>query len=130
MSRLRLARTVVLAYAALSVLTVVALAILSKAAPSQVDAHAWVRGVIIAATSLLLIRFAAGALAGDARMLLRLRIVVAILLVAVVAVLFFLSLPAWMVIEQAACAVLLAVVALLIFDRTAADRRRWPFRAS
>ena len=52
--------------------------------------------------------FAVRAARGDnLRWLLRLRIIVAIILAAIVAVLFFLPLPAWMVAEQATCGVLL-----------------------
>jgi Flp pilus assembly protein TadB len=83
-----------------------------------------VRGVIVAATSFLSFRFATRAARGDARALLRLRIVVAIVTVAVVAVLMFVPLPSWMVVEQVACGVLLAAVAVVILRprRTSATR--------
>jgi hypothetical protein len=105
------------AYAVLSILTVVAIAILSGIAPELVSPQAWVRGIIIAVTSILTFAFARGAAQGSARALLRLRIVVAILLVAVVAVLFFLPLPAWMIVEQAVCGALLLATAILIFRK-------------
>jgi hypothetical protein len=44
--------------------------------------------------------------------------VVAIILVAIVAVLLFVPLPTWMVIEQIACGVLLAAVAAVILRPT------------
>jgi Flp pilus assembly protein TadB len=83
-----------------------------------------VRGVIVAATSFLSFRFATRAARGDARALLRLRIVVAIVTVAVVAVLLFVPLPSWMVVEQVASGVLLAAVAVVILRprRTSATR--------
>ncbi len=105
------------AYAVLSILTVVAIIIFSIVAPHLVSPEAWVRGIIIAATSILTFVFARRAATGAPRALLRLRIVVAILLVAVVAVLFFLPLPLWMVIEQAVCGALLLATALIIFRR-------------
>ena len=103
------------AYAALSILTVLAIIIFSMTAPSLVNPQAWVRGIIIAATSILTLVFARRAANGSARALLRLRIVVAILLVAVVAVLFFLPLPLWMLVEQAICGALLLATSLIIF---------------
>ena len=103
------------AYAVLSILTVIAIAILSGVAPDLVSPQAWVRGIIIAATSILTFAFARRAAHGSPRALLRLRIVVAILLVAVVAVLFFLPLPVWMVVEQAVCGALLLATAIIIF---------------
>lgn len=104
-------------YVMLSMLTVVALAVLAGADPGQATPEAWVRGVIVAGTSMLTLLFATRAAKGDARAALRLRIIVAVLLVAFTAVLFFLPLPAWMVGEQAACAVLLLATAVLIFRR-------------
>ena len=102
----------------LSILTVIAIAILSGVAPDLVSPQAWVRGIIIAATSILTFAFARRAAHGSPRALLRLRIVVAILLVAVVAVLFFLPLPVWMVVEQAVCGALLLATAIIIFRRS------------
>jgi hypothetical protein len=102
-------------YAILSVLTVAAIITFSAVAPSLVNPEAQVRGVIVAATSVLTFVFARRAARGNQRALLRLRIIVAIILVAVVAVLFFVPLPPWMVVEQAACGVLLAATALLIY---------------
>jgi hypothetical protein len=102
-------------YAVLSVLTVAAIITFSAVAPSLVNPEAQVRGVIVAATSVLTYVFATRAARGNQWALLRLRIIVAIILVAVVAVLFFVPLPSWMVVEQAACGVLLAATALLIY---------------
>ena len=111
----RAARWLVGAYLVLSCLTVVAVVVLSLTAPSLVTTQAWVRSIIIAATSILTFLFAVRAGRGDDRALLRLRIVVVILLVAVVLVLFFLPLPLWMVIEQAVCGALLLATAIIIF---------------
>lgn len=101
-------------YVGLSTLTVAAIITFSAVAPGLVNPQAQVRGIIVAATSLLSFVFASRAARGDTRALLRLRIVVAIVIVAVIAVLFFVPLPSWMVVEQAACGAVLAAVAVII----------------
>ncbi|WP_027346894.1 hypothetical protein [Hamadaea tsunoensis] len=117
---LRTARTLVAAYMAVSIATVAAIVYLAKQRPDQVTPQAEVRATIVALTSILTFVFAQRAVQGRPRALLRLRIVVAVLLVAVVGVLFFLALPKWMVVEQAVCGALLLLTALLVF-RPAAD---------
>jgi phosphoglycerol transferase MdoB-like AlkP superfamily enzyme len=116
---LRTALRFVTGYVILSLVTVVALGALTFLLPQDVTIQAWVRGVIVAGTSLLTLRFARRARSGGGRALLRLRIIVVVLLVAVVGVLFFLPLPLWMVIEQALCGVLLVATATQIFRRDA-----------
>ncbi|NUW46227.1 hypothetical protein [Nonomuraea rhodomycinica] len=115
-SSLHTARILIAAYATLSLLTVAAIAVLSAVAPSLVSPQAWVRGVIVAATSILTLGFArrAARRAGD-RALLRLRIVLVVILVAVVGVLLFVPLPGWMVAEQGVCGLLLLCAAVLAF---------------
>lgn len=103
------------AYAVLSGLTVVAIATFASVAPSLVNPQAWVRGIIVAVTSLLTFVFARRASAGNARALLRLRIIVVVILVAIGAVLFLVPLPGWMIVEQIACGILLLATAVLIF---------------
>jgi hypothetical protein len=105
------------AYAALSLLTVALIITFSLVAPRLVNPEAWVRGIIVAGTSLLTLMFADRAAKGRPRALLRLRIIVPIILVAIVGVLLFVHLPAWMLVEQAACGVLLLITAALIFAR-------------
>ncbi|MDU0204769.1 hypothetical protein ACYEXS_26155 [Paenibacillus sp. MAH-36] len=61
--------------------------------------------------------FASRAAIGKPRELMRLRIVVTVLLIAFTAVLFFLTLPVWMKVEQVVCSALLLVIAILIFKR-------------
>jgi hypothetical protein len=109
------ARGFIGAYLVLSCLTVAAIAVLSALAPAQVSPQAWVRGVIVAATSILTLLFANGAVKGRPRALLRLRIVLVVLVAAVAGVLFFLVLPGWMVIEQAVCGALLMSAAVAAF---------------
>ncbi|MEU5866587.1 MULTISPECIES: hypothetical protein [unclassified Nonomuraea] len=112
---LHTAKVLISAYAALSLLTVVAIAVFSAVAPSLVTPEAWGRGVIVAATSVLTFAFARRAQSGGDRALLRLRIVLVVILVAVVGVLLFLPLPSWMVAEQGVCGVLLLAAAVLAF---------------
>ncbi|GAA2291912.1 hypothetical protein GCM10010149_44280 [Nonomuraea roseoviolacea subsp. roseoviolacea] len=114
-SGLRTATILVTAYTALSLLTVAAIAVLSAVAPSLVSPQAWVRGVIVAATSILTLVFARRARRAGARALLRLRIVLVVILVAVVGVLLFVTLPGWMVAEQGVCGLLLLCAAVLAF---------------
>jgi hypothetical protein len=114
LSRRRLVPLAVL-YGAVSWATVVAIVILTAFAHLDVSNQVWVRGVIVALTSLLTVRFAIGARAGRPRALLRLRIVSIVLLVAVVAVLFALALPAWMIAEQIVCGVILLALAVSAF---------------
>lgn len=117
---LLIAERLVLGYVALSLVTVVALAALSVLAPHDVTVEAWVRGLVVAGTSLLTLLFARRARSGGAKALLRLRIIVAVLIAAVLGVLFFLPLPLWMVIEQALCGVILVATATQVFRRDAA----------
>jgi presenilin-like A22 family membrane protease len=120
---LRAARLLIGGYVALSVLTVAAVITLSRLAPHQANPQAWVRSIFVAATSLLTLRFVVLAAQGKPRALLRLRIVVSILVVAVIAVLFFVPLPLWMVMEQCVCGLLLAGTAVVIFRRDAPQGR-------
>jgi hypothetical protein len=120
---LRAARLLIGGYVALSILTVAAVITLSRLAPHQVNPQAWLRSIIVSATSLLTFRFAVLAAQGRPRALLRLRIVVSILVVAVIAVLFFVPLPLWMVIEQCVCGLLLAGTAVVIFRWNATQGR-------
>lgn len=110
----RLITALVSSYLALSILTVVALSVLSAVAPAQVNSEAWVRGVIVAGTSMLTFVFARRA-SRSSRALLRLRIVALVIFIAVVAVLFFLTLPLWMVVEQIVCGLLLLATIVLVF---------------
>lgn len=114
-SSLRVARLLMTIYMVISVLTVVALAVLTATAPQLVNDEAWVRGVILAGTSILTLTFARQAARGRPQGLTRLRVVVAILLVAVVVVLFVLKLPGWMVVEQVVCGALLLATAVLVY---------------
>jgi hypothetical protein len=115
LSRLPLVRRLVLVYLGLGLATVAALVVLTIVAPDDVTPQAWVRGVIVAGTAFLTLRFVQGAIGRERRALLRLRIVLSVLCVAVLAVLAFLSLPGWMVVEQGLCAVVLLAAAVLAY---------------
>jgi heme A synthase len=107
-------------------LTVAAIIALSGIAPDLVNSQAWVRGIIVAATSVLTFVFANRAAKGSQRALLRLRIAVVVILIAIGAVLLFLPLPLWMIVEQATCGALLAATAFIIFGggrRSAGESR-------
>jgi hypothetical protein len=112
----RLARILVAAYLIVSCAAVAAVALLASTAPQTVNPQAWVRSIIVAATSILTLRFASGAVKGRPRALLRLRIVLTVLFVAVAGVLAFLPLPAWMIAEQAVCGALLLGAAIAAFS--------------
>ncbi|WP_192043573.1 hypothetical protein [Paenibacillus rhizovicinus] len=114
-SAFRLVRWLIGAYLVISWSTVVAIIILSNVAPNQVNPEAWVRGIIVALTSVLTFVFAKRASTGKPRALLRLRIVVIVLLIAFTAVLFSLQLPIWMKVEQVICSVVLLLAAIYIF---------------
>lgn len=111
-SRLPLVRRLVLVYLTLGLATVLALVVVTIAAPDDVTTQAWVRGVIVAGTAFLTLRFVRGAIRGERRALLRLRIVLTVLCVAVLA---FLPLPGWMVVEQAVCGGVLLAAAVLAY---------------
>jgi hypothetical protein len=106
------------AYLILSLLTVAAIITFSDIAPNLVTPQAWVRGIIVAATSILTFVFANHAARGNPRALLRLRIVVAVILIAIAAVLLFPPLPLWMFVEQVVCGALLLTTAVIIFRPT------------
>jgi hypothetical protein len=106
------------AYLAVSVLTVAAIIVFAAIAPGLVTPQASVRAVIVAATSMLTCVFADRAAKGRPRALLRLRVVVAVILIAIGAVLIFVPLPPWMIIEQAFCGALLLATAAIVFGQT------------
>ena len=114
---LRTVRRIIGAYVVLSLATVAAIIVLSKVSPGQVNPQAWVRGIIVAATSVLTFAIARRASPGQPRTLLRLRVVLVVILVAVVGVLFFVALPWWMRVEQGLCGVLLLSAAVIALGR-------------
>ena len=121
-NRLSTARTLVASYVALSLLALIVLAILRAAAPHEAAIPAWIRGSVVAATGILMFVFATHAVRGSSRALLRSRIVVAVMLVAIAVVVAIPGLlPLWFRLEQVACGLLLLTVAILIFPRSASQ---------
>ncbi|MBB4689238.1 hypothetical protein [Amycolatopsis jiangsuensis] len=116
-SALGTAKSLVVVYTVISVLTLAAIVLLRNH-PDLVTDAVWIRGGIVAVTAFLMLSFAVGAGKGNPRALLRLRIVSAIMVV-VIAVIVALpgGFPTWMKIEQAVCGVVLLGVVLLINGR-------------
>ncbi|MEU5259048.1 hypothetical protein [Amycolatopsis sp. NPDC021455] len=105
------------AYAALCVLTLVVI-VLFRNHPAMVTDAVWVRATIVFASSLLTLAFARSAARGSRKGLLRLRIVSAVMLVAIVVIVVLPGLfPVWLRIEQAACGLLLLGVTVLVNGR-------------
>jgi hypothetical protein len=101
-------------YLAISVLTLVAIVALRHHATVVNDA-VWVRGTIVVASALLTVLFARSAARGSRRGYLRLRIVSAVMLVAIVVIIALPgTFPLWMKGEQAVCGLLLLGVALQV----------------
>lgn len=101
-------------YLGLSVATI-GTAIVFRNDPTLVNSAVWIRGSIVAITAALMLRFAIGAGAGSARHYLRLRIVSAIMVVAIAVILLAIpgDFPLWMKLEQATCGVILIAVVVL-----------------
>jgi hypothetical protein len=104
----------VIGYVAISVLTLVVIIALRHHA-SVVNAAVWTRGTIVVASSALTFLFARSAARGSRRGYLRLRIVSAVMLVAIVVIIALPgTFPLWMKSEQAVCGLLLLAVTLLV----------------
>jgi hypothetical protein len=111
---LRGARWLLVGYTVLSVLAVGVLVVLRDDAAVATDA-AWVRASIVLVSSLLTLLFAAQAAGGAPRGYLRLRLVTAVMLVAIIVIVAIPgAFPVWLRVEQAVCGLLLAGVVLLV----------------
>ena len=114
---LRTVTTLVGTYLAISVLTLVAI-ILLRDNPAIVNTAVWIRGTIVVASAALMFLFARRARSGAARAFLRVRLISAIMLVAIVVIIALPgTFPLWMKLEQAACGLLLLVVVILVNGR-------------
>jgi hypothetical protein len=102
------------AYVAISVLTLVA-TVLMRHNAALVNPAVWIRGSIVIASSILMAAFVAGAARGSARAYLRLRLVSAIMVVAIAVIVSLPgTFPVWLKIEQGVCgAILIGVVAIV-----------------
>jgi hypothetical protein len=114
---LRSVQLLVTGYLAVSVLTLVAIVAL-RHHTSVVNDAVWVRGTLVVASSALTFLFARRAAQGSRRGFLRLRIVSAVMLVAIVVIVSLPgTFPRWMKGEQAVCGLLLLGVVLLVNGR-------------
>jgi len=85
---------------------------------AMVTPAVWVRGTIVAAASLVTLLLAVRAVRGDKKMLRRLRVVTAIMLVALVVIAALPgAFPVWFRLEQALCALFLLPVVVQINRR-------------
>jgi hypothetical protein len=104
-------------YLALSVATLVAVVLLRHHA-GIVDDAVWTRTVIVVGSAALTCAFAAGAARGSRRAFLRLRIVTAVMTVAVAVIVALPGLfPVWLRVEQSVCGLLLLTAVLLVNGR-------------
>jgi len=109
-----LIRLLVGGYVAISFGAIVALIALHYH-PAQASQEAWVHGIIVAAMSLLMTRFAMGTIQGKDRMLLRLRITSTIMIIAIAITSAIPGdFPVWMKIEQSVCGLLLIALAFVL----------------
>ncbi|MFF0266092.1 hypothetical protein [Kribbella sp. NPDC004536] len=113
-SALRSVQLLVTGYVAISVLTLIAIIAL-RHHTDIVNSAVWVRGTIVVGSSLLTLLFARSAAKGSHRGFLRLRIVSAVMLVAIVTIIALPgTFPLWLKGEQAVCGLLLLGVTLLV----------------
>jgi len=113
---LRTVRLLVGGYLALSVLTFVAVVLLRDTA--AVNDAVWVRSSIVVASAALTTLFAARAARGSTRAFLRLRIISAVMVVAIVIIIALPgTFPLWLKIEQGVCGLLLLGVTVLLNGR-------------
>jgi hypothetical protein len=114
---LRTVTALVGSYLAISILTLVAI-IVFRNNPAIVNTAVWIRGSIVVASAALMFLFAVRASGGAARAFLRVRLISAIMLVAIVVIIALPgTFPLWMKLEQALCGVLLFVVVILVNSR-------------
>jgi hypothetical protein len=114
---LRAVTTLVGTYLGISVLTLIAI-ILLRANPAIVNTAVWIRGSLVVASAALMFVFAVRAASGAPRAFLRVRLISAIMLVAIVVIIALPgTFPLWLKLEQAVCGALLLVVVLLVNGR-------------
>jgi hypothetical protein len=101
-------------YLAISALTLVAVVLLRNDS-SVVNSAVWVRGTIVVASALLMFVFTVRAARGARRAYLRVRIISAVMVVAIVVIISLPgTFPVWMKIEQAVCGLLLIGVVAIV----------------
>jgi len=112
-----LVKALLVGYLAVSVLTLAAIVLLRNDV-SVVNPAVWIRGTIVAASSVLTLAFAAGAARGSRGAYRRLRVITAVMPVAIVVIIALPgTFPLWMKVEQAVCGVLLLGVVAIVNGR-------------
>ena len=112
-----LVKALLVGYLAVSVLTLAAIVLLRDDV-SVVNPAVWIRGTIVAASSVLTLAFAAGAARGSRGAYRRLRVITAVMPVAIVVIIALPgTFPLWMKLEQAVCGVLLLGVVAVVNGR-------------
>ncbi len=110
----RTIKLVVGAYAGLSLATLVAIVLLRNH-NSLVNSAVWVRGTIVVVSSLVTLALAGRAARGSRTAFLRLRIISAVMVVAIAVIISLPgTFPMWMKIEQGVCGLLLAALAVIL----------------
>ncbi len=110
-------RLLVGAYLAISVVTLAAIVLL-RHHHAVVNQAVWVRGTIVVASALLTTAFAARAARGSRRAFLRLRIVSAVMVAAIVVIIALPgTFPLWMKLDQGVCGALLVGVVVIANGR-------------
>jgi hypothetical protein len=110
----RSVNTLVASYLGLSVLTLVAIVVFRND-PAIVNAAVWIRGTLVVASALLMFLFALSAARGSRKGFLRVRLVSAIMVVAIAVIISLPgTFPLWMKIEQAVCGLILLAVVVIV----------------
>jgi hypothetical protein len=114
---LRRAKLLIGGFLAVSVLALAAIALLRNH-PALVTGAVWTRGIIVTADGLLMLACAAYAARGSRRSYLRLRLLSAVTIVAIVVIDALPgTFPVWMKIEQAVCGIVMIGVVLTVNAR-------------
>jgi FtsH-binding integral membrane protein len=101
-------------YLGISVLALAAIVVLRNNA-AAVNSAVWIRGIVVVASAFLMITFAARAARGSSRAYLRLRIVSAVMVLAIAVIIALPgTFPLWMKIEQGICGLLLIGVVVIV----------------
>ena len=104
-------------YLTISVLTFVAIVVLHNH-HAVVNSAVWIRGTVVVASAVAMFAFTVRAARGSSRMYLRLRLVSAIMVAAIAAIIAIPDpFPLWMKIEQGVCGVILIGVVAIVNSR-------------
>ena len=110
-------KRLVAGYLAISVLTLIAIVAMRHHA-AIVNEAVWVRGTIVVVSASLTFLFTVRAAAGSRRAFLRLRLISAVMVVAIAAIIALPgTFPVWMKLEQGVCGLLLLGVVALVNGR-------------